>query len=221
LLWLQTALLLTLLVPTHSKCAEPEVIDRIVAVVNQQIITLSDVEEEKKYRELGIAAGLEEKNEVAQQRQRSFEITQHLIQQSLIRSQVLSSAGNDVTSEEVLEQLRHLEEKSGGQEQFSEELRQRHIGLDALKARIEWQIRVLKFLENRFRQFAVILPKEVEEYYRQSFLPDLARKGTSEAPSLKEVEAPIREILIEEKANKLIDEWLNSLTRSASIEIFD
>jgi peptidyl-prolyl cis-trans isomerase SurA len=218
---LQNALLLILLVPTNSKCAEPEVIDCIVAVVNQQIITLGDVEEEQKYRELGIASELGERDEAARQRQRSFEIIQQLIQQSLIRNQVLSSAGNDVTPEEVLEQLRYLEQKSGGQEQFAEKLRQRHIALDALKTRIGWQIRVLKFLESRFRQFAVILPKEVEEYYQQSFLPELALKSVSEVPSLKETEELIREILIEEKVNQQIDEWLNSLTQSATIEIFE
>ena len=46
------ALLVYLLAPSAGRCAGPEVIDRLVAVVNRQIITLSDVEEEKKYLHL-------------------------------------------------------------------------------------------------------------------------------------------------------------------------
>jgi peptidyl-prolyl cis-trans isomerase SurA len=215
------ALLVFLLAPSAGGCAGPEVIDRIVAVVNRQIITLGDVEEEKKYLQLGVSAEVIDRNGGAGQRPGDFEIVRRLIQQTLIREEVQTFAGNNATPEEVQEQLRLLEERSGGKESFEEVMKQRHITMEAHKARLEWQIRVLKFLESRFRQFVVILPKEIEEYYRNSFLPEVARKGIVEVPPMAEVEGQIRDLLIEEKVNIQIDGWLNSLTRSADIEIFD
>ena len=214
------ALLVYLLAPSAGRCAGPEVIDRLVAVVNRQIITLSDVEEEKKYLQLGVVNEVADRGTSAGQHQDTFEIVQSLIQQSLIQEQVQTFAGNEASPEEVQEQVRLLEEKSGGKESFEEVLKQRHITLEALKVRLAWQIQVLKFLDNRFRQFVVILPKEIDEYYQNSFLPELARKGISKAPPVAEVEGQIRELLVEEKVNGQIDGWLSSLTRSADIEIF-
>ncbi len=214
------ALLILLLAPSGGRGAGPEMIDRIVAVVNRQIITLGDVEEEKKYRRLGVETEVRNRNEGAGLREDDFEIVQRLIQQTLIMEQVQSFAGSEVTHEEVQGQYAKIEEKAGGKELFAETLRERQISKEALEAHLEWQIRVLKFLDNRFRQFVVILPKETEEYYRNSLLPELARKGISEIPPLTDVEGQIRDLLIEEKLNTQIDEWLNSLTRSADIQIF-
>ena len=215
------ALLVFLLAPSAGRSAGSEVIDRIVAIVNRQIITLGDVEEEKKYSQLGVSTQVVDRDGGASQRPGDFEIIQRLIQQTLIREQVQTFAGNDATSEEVQEQLHLLEERSGGKESFEEVIEQRHVRMETLKARLEWQIRVLKFLENRFRQFVVILPKEIEEYYRNSLLPELARKGIAEVPLTAEVEGQIRDLLVEEKVNVQIDGWLTSLTRSADIEIFN
>ncbi len=215
------ALLVFLLAPSAGRSAGPEVIDRIVAVVNRQIITLGDAEEEKKYLQLGVSTEVIDRNGGAGQRMGDFEIVRRLIQQTLIREEVQTFAGNNATPEEVQEQLRLLEERSGGKESFEEVIEQRHIRIETLKARLEWQIQVLKFLQNRFRQFVVILPKEIEEYYRNSLLPELVRKGIAEVPPMIEVEGQIRDLLIEDKVNAQIDGWLSSLTRSADIEIFN
>lgn len=212
------ALMAVLLVPPIGRCAEAEVIDRIVAVVNRQIITLGDVEEEKKYVRLGIET-IELKEDAGRGEDNS-EIVQRLIQQALIREQVQTSAANEATPEEIQQQIDLLEDKSGGKEKFEKALQERHITSEALEVRLAWQIRVLKFLENRFRQFVVILPKEIEEYYRNSLLPELTRRGDPKIPALAEVQGQIRDLLIEEKVNAQIDNWLNSLTQSADIETF-
>jgi len=77
----------------------------------------------------------------------------------------------------------------------------------------------MKFFDYRFRQFAVVDTREIEGYYREKFLPELAARGIEKQPSLAEVEEKIRGILTEEKVNLQIDVWLKSLKESASIEI--
>ena len=210
-----------LLSSSANHCDGAEVIDRIVAVVNRQIITLSDVEEEKKYGHLGVELDLNERKENAGQHEDNSEIVQQLIQQALVREQVQTFAADEATPEEVKQQIDLLEEKFGGKELFEKTLQERHITKEALEGRLAWQIRVLKFLDNRFRQFVVILPNEIEEYYRNSLLPELARRGNSAIPPLAEVQGQIRDLLIENKVDKQIDGWLNTLTQSADIEILD
>jgi len=214
-------LVAVLLFSPAGRCAGAEVIDRIVAVVNRQIITLSDVEEERKYGHLGVELDLNERKKNTGQREDNSKIVQQLILQALVREQVQSFAGEEAMPEEVKQQIDLLEEKFGGKELFEKTLQERHITREALEGRIAWQIRVLKFLDNRFRQFVVILPNEIEEYYRNSLLPELARRGNSTIPPLAEVQGQIRDLLIENKVDKEIDGWLNTLTQSADIETLD
>ena len=79
----------------------------------------------------------------------------------------------------------------------------------------------MKFFDYRFRQFVVVDQREIEEYYRDEFLAELRRKGIKDRPPLPEVEEKIREILIEDKLNVLIEDWMKSLRDSAAIEIFN
>jgi peptidyl-prolyl cis-trans isomerase SurA len=213
-LWVVFALLV------RSPAIGTEVIDRIVAVVNQQVITLGDVEEEKKFQDLDLVAdtlaGGGEKTEKLIQ----SEIIHTLIRQRLIRDQVLSFPGSEVSSTEIDKQMEALEQKWGGEQELRKMLAADHISWDELKQRLEWQMRVLKFLDNRFRQFVVVEPKEIEDYYTKEFLPELAKRRETAPPPLAQVQEQIRQILTEEEINVEVNSWLKILTQSATIEIF-
>jgi hypothetical protein len=198
-----------------------EVIDRIVAVVNQQVITLGDVEQEEKFQDLGLVADPLAEDRKETQKLIQSEIIHKLIQQRLIRDQVLSFPGSEVNSSEVERQMEALKQKWGGEQQFQRMLAGDDISLDGLRQRLEWQMQVLKFLDSRFRQFVVVEPKEIEEYYTKEFLPELAKRGETINPPLTQVEEQIRQIIAEDKINAEVDSWLKSLTQSATISIFD
>ena len=40
----------------------------------------------------------------------------------------------------------------------------------------------MKFFDYRFRQFVVVDSREIEEYYREKFLPELAMKAIGKQP---------------------------------------
>lgn len=201
--------------PSHS-----EIVDRIVAVVNNQIITLSDVEEEAKFEEIGIS-GEDAASDHAAGKEVQFEITQRLIDQALIRQQLEQFPGIEVSSEEVEKQLTQIREQFGSEEQWKRTLETQHIDPVALKSRVEWQLQVVKFIDYRFRQFVVVDPKEIEDYYNNHLISELAKRGVTLRPALAEAEERIREILTEEKVDVEIENWLKSLRESASIAIFN
>ena len=78
----------------------------------------------------------------------------------------------------------------------------------------------MKFIDYRFRQFVVVDTKEIEAYYQNQFLPELQKRNAVPAPALADVEERIRKIVTEEKLNTQVDEWLASLRKDATIEIF-
>ncbi|PYV43047.1 MAG: hypothetical protein DMG06_12100 [Acidobacteria bacterium] len=198
-----------------------EIIDRIVAVVNHQIITLSDVEQERKFLEIGIAEADDFRDQPEKKKEIRLELTEKLIEQNLILQQMQEFPGLDVSPEEIESQIVSIRRKLGSAEEWEQLLNRLHITLEDVRMRVKWQLQAMKFFDYRFRQFVVVDQKEIEGYYRNEFLTELRRKGITEQPPLPEVEEKIQAILIEEKLNAQIEDWLKSLRDSAAIEIFN
>jgi peptidyl-prolyl cis-trans isomerase SurA len=196
-----------------------ETIDRMVAVVNRQVINLSDVEREIKTQEL--EAPVVESGEASRLRKLTEEqATQRLIEQVLISQQIQEFPGTEVSAREIDAQIEQMQSKAGGPEAWQEQLSQIGISLNDVRERVRWQLQIMKFIDLRFRQFVVVDQNEIEAYYTKRFLPDLRRRATEQAPELSEVEDQILNILIEEKSNVQVNEWLASLRANATIEIF-
>jgi peptidyl-prolyl cis-trans isomerase SurA len=202
---------------SHVLLLRAEVIDRLVAVVNRQIITLGDVEKEMRLQELDPLTGDATGMSSSQQQKVTQELlVQRLIEQMLIREQIQQFPGLEIADEQVESQVAAIEKKVGG----AEKLAQMKVDNGALRDRLRWQLQVMKFIDYRFRQFVVVDTKEIEAYYQNQFLPELQKRNVLPAPELAEVEERIRKILIEEKLNNQVDEWLASLRKDATIEIF-
>jgi len=90
-----------------------------------------------------------------------------------------------------------------------------------LEAHITAQEELLGRIEQRFRPLAWPERPEIEAYYRDTFVPELARENQAPAPSLNEVEGKIREILVERKINELLEKWLEEMKSSHRVKVHD
>ncbi|MEW5977574.1 MAG: hypothetical protein AB1898_17410 [Acidobacteriota bacterium] len=197
-----------------------EIIDRIVATVNQQIITLSDVEREMVFQEIGIAPATEA-SPAAADKAGTARITHYLIQQLLMRQQIEQFPGLDISSQDIVRQKDQIRQRFESDQKWGEFLKQGHINEPDVERRIEWQLQVLRFLDYRFRQFVVIEPKEVEAFYQERLSQELKQPTPDTKPPLSEVEPLIRDFLIEEKLDQQVEEWLKNLRETATIEVFN
>ena len=193
-----------------------EIIDRLVAVVNRRIITLGDVEQEQRLQGLDAFPAELTGRSSAEQRITQDVVLQRLIEQILIREQIQQFPGLEIEDTLVESQLASVQNKLGG----AEKLGDLKVETAAVKDRLRWQLQVMKFIDYRFRQFVIVDTKEVEAYYQNQFLPELQKRNALPAPQLAEVEDKIKKILTEEKLNIQVEEWLASLRKDASIEIF-
>ena len=198
-----------------------ETIDRIVAVVNNQIITLSDLEEEERFYQLDHRLQSSIKDNGTEKKAVQRELIERMIEKILLSEQIAGFPGSKVTDEEIETQLNAIQEQWGGKDPLDQMLLNSHTTREELKEHLRWQILVLKHVDSRFRQFAVIDPAEITKYYQETLIPEMERKGIRQFPPQAEVEAKIREILTEEKVNQAIEEWLISLKDTANIHIFD
>jgi hypothetical protein len=195
----------------------PEIIDRVVAVVNGKVLTQLALEEEKEFQKI-ISGHSSAPQSLASSQTKDEKLLDLMVEQSLIREQIRQYSEVEISFEEVALEIELLRKEWGGNEAFEVELKQRHLSMEGLKNRTRWQLQVLKFIDSRFRQFAVVEAKEISSYYEQIFLPELNQKKLAPPPQA-EVEEKIRVLLLEEKVNQQLEEWLRALKQNASIQI--
>lgn len=74
--------------------------------------------------------------------------------------------------------------------------------------------KVLALIDRRLRPQAAVEPPDIEAYYRDRFTPEFKKKGSGKLPPLPEVEGQIREILIQERIDGLLAQWMEELKTS-------
>lgn len=105
------------------------------------------------------------------------------------------------------------------------ERRLKQVGFDSVKddnfERIMGQrVAIDKYLDFRFRSFAITTPEDEAKYYRETFVPEFRRRFPGLLmPNLDEKRAEIRRILIEEKVAGNIEDFLDDAKRRAEIVI--
>ena len=74
----------------------------------------------------------------------------------------------------------------------------------------------MNFVEVRLRPNVHVQPEEIEAYYQNQLLPDLQKTGGA-VITLNEAEPKIRELLVQQRMDELLDVWLHNLRQQAEI----
>ena len=205
-----------------ARPAAPIVLDHVVAVVNNQAILSSDIDDEIRLSVLDPGRG----GLGALTRDRALD---QLIGRALIQQQIRQEDAEAVepTQSEVDVRLMELRKElpacvrascgsDAGWAAFlaANDLNEPHVE-EYLRLRIE----ILRFIEQRFRQGVSISSQDIETYYRKTLLPQYAKNAT--IPTLDKVSSRIEEILLQQRVNALFDDWLNNLRKQGDVEVLD
>lgn len=207
---------------TQNAQGKGEVLDRVVAVVNNQAILASDVDDEVRL------AVLEPRESGAAQRTRPRALDE-LISRALIEQQMTREEAQDATPTQAdvdarLALIRKdlpacANEKCSTGDGWKAFLAEHSLTAERVESYLRNRMLILRFIEQRFRQGIRNTQQEVETYYRNTLLPQFAA-GTT-APPLEEIAPRIQEILLQQKVNVLFDEWLKNLRHQGEIEVLD
>ena len=102
--------------------------------------------------------------------------------------------------------------------------RMKRVGLtsERFEEIVEQRVRTEKYLDFRFRNFIVITRKEIEDYYRDDFVPDIRRRFPERiVPTLEEARAGIEQTLTEGKIETAIDNFLDNARDHAEIVVLN
>ena len=177
-------------------------IDRVLAVVNGEPITLSEVLEA-----VALTPGI-----LAPPLQDTLE---RLIDARLMEHEARRYPQEPPSEEESEATLRALTDRFATPDDYRATLRRLGVAEDYLRKRIQRELIVDRYVDRRFRPLVQVAQREVEEYYRTVLLPDLVEAGSP--ASLGDVESLIRNILEQRDLNRRISAWVDELKSGASI----
>jgi hypothetical protein len=192
-------------------------VDRVVAVVNGELILDSDVDQERRFAALlpyGEAGGEYTRDKAVER----------LINRKLILQQSRLQPDDAVTTEDAeqdLNKLRkeipdckqyHCESKAGWDKYLASE------GFTEASLTALWQQRmeVLAFIERRFRMGVKITPEQIDAYYTKTLLPLYAAQH-AKAPPVDAISQRIQEVLLQQQVSSLLSDWLLSLRAQGSV----
>jgi peptidyl-prolyl cis-trans isomerase SurA len=197
-------------------------VDRVVAIVNGDLVLDSDVDEERRFETIqpfryNRAAGLSDTREAAVER---------LVNRALILQQAQLIPGNDISDADVDKEIAEVRkqipacraEDCGTQIGWTRYLGEHGFTPEEFRARWKQRMQVLAFIEERFRQGVKIEPADIKAFYEKTMLPEYARQH-AKAPPLAEISDRIEEVLLEQQVTALLRDWLKSLRAQGSVVV--
>ena len=202
-------LLISLLLVTRAGVAgAQEIVDRVAARVENDIILLSDIRALSRYQQF-----LDGKSETDAQ------ILDRLIDQWIVRTEATVSRFPQPSAAEIERSVEHVRNSFPSAAEY--EARKKQGGLSDAEVRdmAAAQLYLSNYLDSRFRPGVQIDPKTVEDFYQKSVVP-LAKARGQEPPPLDTARDFILEALVQRGINDQADQWLIESKARLHIEKF-
>jgi SurA N-terminal domain len=205
---------ISVLLAVALPAAAGDILDRIVATVDNHIILESDWADALRYEAFVSGRALDQLR--AEDRKAALD---HLIDQELLREQMRASGFPHASSEEVDKSILEVRKQHPGAESeagWQAALQRYGLTEKEVKKRMALQVDLMGLVDARLRPNIVIDSKSIESYYNQELLPQLRQAGAKQVP-LAEVTPKIKELLTQQRMNQMLVAWLEDLRSGSRI----
>jgi peptidyl-prolyl cis-trans isomerase SurA len=194
--------------------AQAEIVDRTIAVVNEHLVTWSDLDEQMRFEALENERALKDLGEA--DRHTAFE---HLVEYRILRDQMQGLP--TATAAEVdarISDLRGEWHMAKDDAEWAATLKSYGLSAEELQELVMNQIEILRFMESRVRPLVRVSRREVEDYYTSTLAPQVMAQG-QRAETVESMTPKIRELLVEQKMNIEMEKWLENLRAQSRVQI--
>ena len=184
-----------------------QTVDSIVARIEDDIITLSELRELAAYQRL--LDGRSQSNE---------ELRSELIEQWVVNNEATTARFPQPAETEVNREIGRLENSVPASAAYPQRLAEVGLTPEAVRRMVTRQIYLARYLDYKFRSSIQVSDAAIESYYRDQLIPQLQAKG-QQAPPLTDVRNQIRELLIEQGVNDRTAAWFAETKSRLKIEL--
>jgi len=184
--------------------ADAVIIDRVLAIVNEEVVTQSEV---YSIQSLNLdISGLPARDKVLQRR----------VDHRLVLQQIKNQPPVEITEDDVKQALAQYSAKFETQEALMSFLNSVGMNYPDLEKEIREQISIRKFIGLRFRPFVNITIEEAEKYYNEVHKP-LGQEMGQPVSSFEESFPEIQTLLVETKVEDKVKDWLEELRSQSEV----
>jgi parvulin-like peptidyl-prolyl isomerase len=183
-----------------------ELIDRIVARVESDIILLSEVHTLSQYQLL--ADGKAESDE---------QILDRLIDQWIVRNEADTARFPHPSDAEIAQGVERLQASFTSHEEYESRRKQAGLSDGDIRNMVTSQLYLSNYLDSRFRPSVQVNTKEVEDFYQNAVVPR-AKARNQAPPALDASRDYIQEALVQRGINEQADRWLKESRARLRVE---
>jgi hypothetical protein len=187
---------LALFLSASSFLFSQELIDRVVARIENDVILLSDVRLLSHYQLL-----------VEGKAESDSEILDRLIDQWIVRSEATTARIPQPSDSDIDRAVQRLVQGFSSQEDFDARRRLAGLGEADVRRITADQLFLNSYLDSRFRPTVQVDEKSIQDFYKNALLPRAQARGTT-PPTFDAAHDFIQEALIQRGINEQADKWL-------------
>ena len=196
-------------------CAAPAqsatTIDRIAAVVDRQVITVSEVSqmvELKVFPRTGASTDDER-----------HDALEALIAQALRYRDVERFGAQDIPKDSIESRVQDIVKRFASPASFDAALQHAELTPEEFRAIVKRELQVEAYVQERFAPLVFVSNDEIQNYYNTTWSQQRRARGLA-VPPLADVREEIRALLKSSRLQEEIDKWTTELRARANVDIY-
>lgn len=187
-------------------------VDRVAAVIDREVITVSEVSQMVEIRFFPRKAG---QNDDDYRRS----VLDNLIAQALRYRDVERFGAQDISKDSIEARLQEMGKRFATPDELNAAVLRAELTLDEVRALIKRQLQVEAYIQERFAPVVFIPNEDIEMYYRTTWSQQRRQRGLA-IPPLAEVREEIRTLLRSDRLQQEIEQWTSQLRVRANVDVY-
>lgn len=200
-------LLFAIAIPAHAGT-----VDRVAAVIDKQVITVSEVNQMVELRFFP-------RNQGESEDDFRHRILESLIAQALRFRDVERFGAEDIPKDSIEARVTEIAKRFPTPADLDAALNHVELTPDELRALVKRQLQVEAYVQERFAPLVFISNDEIATYYRGTWSQQRRQRGLA-IPPLAEVREEIRALLRASRLQEEIEKWTTQLRERANVDIY-
>jgi parvulin-like peptidyl-prolyl isomerase len=186
-------------------------VDRIAAVVDQQVLTVSEVTQMVTIRFFA-------RNDADEDDHRRS-VLDALIAQALRFRDVERFGAQDIPRDTIEARLLEIQQRFASEAEFQAAVARAELTLDEVRALVKRQLQVEAYIQERFAPLVFISNDDVAAYYSGPWTRQRRERGLP-VPPLETVREEIRTAVRSTRLQEEIGNWTTQLRARANVDVF-
>ena len=187
-------------------------VDRVAAVIDRQVLTVSEVTQMVELRFFPRKTNQSEDDY-------RHDVLEALIAQALRFRDVERFGAQDISKDSIESRLRDITGRFPSPADFDAAMKRAELTPDEVRALVKRELQVEAYVQERFSPLVFVSSDEIETYYNKTWTAQRRQRGLP-VPPLAQVSEEIRALLKSTRLQTEIDEWTTQLRARANVDIY-